>query len=156
MNRLTASRCAFATLLALPLLPLGGFVLNGSPAVVFFMGAAAFIVGVLLLVSLLAAASLPPAGSPPVAKRFHFTIRDLLCLTIFVFGITVFMASGFECEPAERSSRPGPLPVIAFRHFVWEMECGLVCITIAGLIWMRSALKPPKMTPGDTALPAAA
>jgi hypothetical protein len=140
MKRLTASRCAFAMLLALPLLPLGGFVLNGPPEMVFFMGAAAFIVGVLLLVSLLAAASMPPAGSPPVVKRLHFTIRDLLCLTIFVFGMTMFIISGFKCEAAERASRPGPLPVVALRHFVWEMECGLVCVTIAGLVWMRSAL----------------
>ena len=155
MKRSTASRCAFATLLALPLLPLGGFVLNGPPAVVFFMGAAAFIVGVLLLVLLLAAASMPPAGSTPVVKRFHFTIGDLLCLTVFVFDMTMFMVSGFKCEAAERASRPGPLPIVAFRHFVWEMECGLVCITIGGLIWMRSALKPQKITPGDSALPAA-
>ena len=133
-----------AILAALPLLPVCGFVLNGSPEAVFFMGATGFVLGVLLFVSLLPLRSLPPAGSPPVAQRFHFTIRDLLCLTIFVLGITVFIVSAFECEAAERASRPDPLPAALFRQFVWEQESGLVCITISGLIWIRSALTPPK------------
>jgi hypothetical protein len=144
MTRSTASRCAFAILIALPLLPVCGFMLDGSPEVVFYIGATSFIIGELLLVWLLAASSMPPAGSPPVAKRFRFTIRDLLCLTIFVFGMTMFIVSAFKCEAAERASRPDPLPAVAFRQFVWEQESGLVCISIAGLIWIRSALKRPK------------
>jgi hypothetical protein len=141
MKRATASRCAFAILLALPLLPVCGFVLNGTPEVVFFIGATSFIIGELLLVGLLAASSMPLAGSLPVARRFRFTIRDLLCLTIFVFGMTMFIVSAFKCEAAERASRPNPLPAVAFRQFIWEQEAGLVCITIGGLIWIRSALK---------------
>jgi len=140
VKRSTASRCAFAILIALPLLPVCGFLLNGSPNVVFCIGATAFIIGVLLLVWLSAASSIPLAGSPPVAKRFRFTIRDLLCLTTVVFGMTMFIVSGFKCEAAERSSRPDPLPAVVFRQFVWELESGLVCITIGGLIWIRSAL----------------
>jgi hypothetical protein len=156
MKRSTASRWAFAIPLALLLLPLGGFVLNGPPAMVFFTGAAAFFIGVMLLVSLFAAVSMPPAGSPPVVKRFHFTIRDLLCLTTVLFGMTMFIVSGFKCEAAERASRPGALPVATFRQFVWEMECGLVCITIGGLIWIRPAFKRPKeKTQGESTLPAA-
>ena len=144
----TASRCAFAILIVLPLLPVCGFVLDGSPEVVFYIGATSFIIGVLLLVWLLAASSKPLAGSPSLAKLFRFTIRDLLCLTFFVFGMTMFIVSAFKCEAAERASRPGPLPAALFRQFVWEQEAGLVCISIAGLIWIRSALKrPQKMTP---------
>jgi len=140
MKRSTASRGAFAILVALPLLPVCGIVLNGPPATVFFMGATSFILGVLLLLWLLAASSMPPAGSPPVAKRFHFTIRDLLCLTTVLFGMTMFMVSGFRCEAAERASRPGPLPAALYRQFAWELEAGLVCITIGGLIWIRPTL----------------
>ena len=133
MKRSTASRGAFAILVALPLLPLCGIVLHGPPAMVFFMGAAAFICGVLLLVWLFAASSMPPDGSPPVARRFRFSIRDLLCLTTVVFGITMFMISGFRCEAAERASRPGPLPAVLYRQFAWELEAGLVCMTIGEL-----------------------
>jgi hypothetical protein len=139
MNRSTASRGAFAILVALPLLPVCGIVLHGPPAMVFFMGAISFILGVMLLVWLLAASSMPPAGSPPVAKRFRFTIRDLVCLTTVLFGMTMFMVSGFRCEAAERASRPGPLPAVLYRQFAWELEAGLVCMTIGGLIWIRPA-----------------
>ena len=140
MKRSTASRGAFAILVALPLLPVCGIVLNGPPAMVFFMGATSFILGVMLLVWLFAASSMPPAGSPPVAKRFRFTIRDLLCLTTILFGMTMFMVSAFRCEAAERASRPGPLPAALYRQFAWELEAGLVCMTIGGLIWIRPAL----------------
>jgi hypothetical protein len=144
MKRSTAMRWAFAIFIALPLLPLCGFALNGPPVMVFFTGAISFILGVMLPVLLVAVSNMPPAGSPPVARRFHFTIRDLLCLTIFVFGTTMFIFSAFKCEAAERASRPNPLPVVAFRRFVWEQEAGLVCIAIGGLIWIRSALKRTK------------
>jgi type IV secretory pathway TrbD component len=127
-------------LIALPLLPVCGFVLNGSPAAVFCLGAIAFIIGVLLLVWLCAASPLPLAGPLPATERFRFTIRDLLCLTTVLFGMTMFIVSAFECEAAERASRPDPLPAVVFRHFVWELESGLVCVTIGGLIWIRSAL----------------
>lgn len=140
MKPSTASRCAFAILIALLPLPPCGFVLNGSPKVVFGIGATAFFIGVLLLVWLLATGSIPLAGPPPVAKRIRFTIRDLLCLTTVVFGMTMFIVSGFKCEAAERSSLPGSLPAVVFRQFVWELESGLVCTTIGGLIWIRSAL----------------
>jgi hypothetical protein len=146
MRTFAASRSAFAILLGLPLLPLCGFVLNGSPAAVFFLGAASFFTGVLLAVLISALLSAPPAGKLPAAPRFHFTIRDLLCLTIFVLGMTVFMAASFRCEAAERASRPNPLPALAFRQFVWEMESGLICLTLAGSLWIRSALKRPKQT----------
>ncbi|MEK6261616.1 MAG: hypothetical protein AABP62_23705 [Planctomycetota bacterium] len=144
MRRSTANRGAFGILVALPLLPVCGFVLNGPPAMVFFIAAASFILGVMLLVWLLAASSTPLADSPPVAQRFRFTIRDWLCLATIVFGITMFLVSGFQCEAAERASRPNPLPAVVFRQFVWELESGLVCITIGGLIWIRSVLKPTK------------
>ncbi len=137
-------RWAFAILIALPLLPLCGFLLGGPPAMVFFIGATSFIIGVMLLVGLVAVSHMPPAGTHPTAKRFSFTIRDLLGLSIFVFGMTMFMVSAFKCEAAERASRPGPLPAVAFRQFVWEEESGLVCITIGGLIWIRSALRRRK------------
>ena len=140
MKRSTAGRGAFAVLVGLPLLPLCGIVLHAAPVVVFSIAGTAFVIGVLLLVWLLAASSMPPAGSPPVAKRFRFTIRDLLCLTTVLFGLTVFMISGFRCEAAERASRPGPLPAALYRQFAWELEAGLVCMTIGGLIWIRSAL----------------
>jgi hypothetical protein len=142
MKRSTASGCAFAILMALPLLPVCGFVLNSSPVVVFSIGAASFVIGVLLCVWLFAAKCLPVAGSPPVAKRFRFAIRDLLCLTTVLLGTTMFIVSGFKCEAAERASRPGPLPAVTFRQLAWEMESGLVCVTIGGLIWIRSAFKP--------------
>jgi hypothetical protein len=138
MKRSTASRGAFAVLVGLPLLPLGGIVANAPPAAVFFTGAISFICGEMLLVGLLAARSMPTAGSPPEARRFRFTIRDLLCLTAVLFGMTVFMVSGFRCEAAERASRPGPLPAALYRQFAWELEAGLVCMTIGSLIWMRS------------------
>ena len=147
MKRSTASRGAFAMLVALPLLPLCGIVLNGPPAMVFFMGATSFILGVLLLVWLLAASSMPPAGSPPVAKRFRFTIRDLLCLTTVLFGMTMFIVSAFKCEAAERASRPGPLPAALYWQFAWELEAGLVCMTIGGLIWIRPALDAANRDP---------
>jgi hypothetical protein len=140
MKRSTASRGAFAILIALPLLPACGIVLHVPPALVFFLGAISFMCGVGLLVSLFAISSIPPVGSPPVAKRFHFGIRDLLCLTTVLFGITMFMVSGFRCEAAERASRPGPLPAALYRQFAWELEAGLVCLTIGGLIWIRPAL----------------
>jgi hypothetical protein len=140
MKRSTASRGAFAILAALPLLPVCGIMVNAPPAMVFFMGAAAFICGVLVLVWLFAASSMPPAGSPPVARRFRFGIRDLLCLTTVVFGFTVFMISAFRCEAAERASRPGPLPAALYRQFAWELEAGLVCMTIGSLIWIRPVL----------------
>src|SRR5439155_9234103 len=38
MKRSTASRGAFAILVALPLLPVGGVVLHGEPAMAFFVG----------------------------------------------------------------------------------------------------------------------
>jgi hypothetical protein len=139
MKRSTASRGAFAILVALPLLPFCGFVLNGSPEVVFFIGVASFSIYVLPL-CLVVASSMPLDGLPPVAKRFHFTIRDLFCITIVLIGITMFMVSGFGCEAAEEASRPNPLPVVVFRQFVWELESGLVCATIGGLMWIRPAL----------------
>jgi hypothetical protein len=135
-----ASRGAFAILVVLPLLPVCGIVLDGPPAMVFFMGAMSFICDVGLLVSLFAISSIPPAGSPPLAKRFRFGIRDLLCLTTVLFGITMFMVSAFRCEAEERASRPGPLPAVLYRQFAWELEAGLVCVTIGGLIWIRPAL----------------
>jgi len=58
MKRSTASRGAFAILVALPLLPVCGIVLNSPPVVVFSIGGTAFVSGVLLLVWLLAAFSL--------------------------------------------------------------------------------------------------
>jgi hypothetical protein len=140
MNRSAANGGAFAILVALPLLPVGGFVLDGSPKVVFFIGATAFMIGVLLLVWLSATSFIPLAGSPPAAKRFRFTIRDLLCLTTVLFGMTVFMVSGFKCEAAERASRPAPLPADAFRQFVWELESGLVCLTIGARSALNAAL----------------
>ena len=138
MQLSTASRGAFAMLVALPLLPLCGIVLNGPPVVVFSIGGTAFVIGVMLLVWLLAARSMPLAGSSPVAKRLRFTIRDLLCLTTVVFGFTIFIVSAFRCEAAERASRPGPLPAAMYRQFAWELEAGLVCMTIGSLIWIRS------------------
>jgi hypothetical protein len=145
MKRSTASRCAFAILIALPLPPVCGFVLNGSPEVVFFIGAASLVIGELLLIALFAASSsMPLAGSPPVAKRFRFTIRDLLCLTTVLFGMTMFLVSAFKCEAAERANRPNPLPAVVFRQFVWEQESGLICIAIGGLTWIRSAPKRPR------------
>src|SRR5438067_1158683 len=68
MNSSTASRGAFAILVALPLLPVCGLVLHGEPAMVFFIGATSFICGVLLLVWLFVASCMPVAGSLPVAK----------------------------------------------------------------------------------------
>ena len=144
MERSTASRCGFAILVAAPLLPVCGFVLNGSPEVVFYLGATSFFIGVLLPIWLLAVSSMPLAGSPPVAKRIQFTIRDLLCLTAVLVGMTMFFASAFKCEAAERAIRPNPLPAAMFRQFVWELESGLVCIVFGGLIWSRSALKRPR------------
>jgi len=140
MKRSTASRGAVAILVALPLLPIFGIVLNAPPAIVFFMGAASFICGVLLLVGLFTLSHMPPAGSPPVARRFRFGIRDLLFLTTVVFGFTMFMISAFRCEAAERASRPGPLPGALYRQFAWELEAGLVCMTIGSLIWIRPML----------------
>lgn len=81
MRRLTASRSAFAVLIGLPLLPICGIVLGASPLVVFSIGATSFCIGVLVLVWLFSVSSLPLAGPPAIAKRFRFTIRDLLCLT---------------------------------------------------------------------------
>jgi hypothetical protein len=150
MNLPTARRCAFSTLLGLPLLPLCGFLVNGPPDVVFAIGATVFVIDVMLLAWLTAVSNVPSAGSPPVAKPFRFTIRDLLCLTLFLFGLTMFIISAFRCEAAERASRPGPLPVLAFRQFVWEQQAGLVCIAIGGLIWVRSALKRPNPLVADT------
>ena len=126
-------------LVALPLLPVCGILLNGPPAVVFFMGATAFICGVMLFTWLCAISFMPRDGLPPVAKRFQFGIRDLLCLTAVLFGMTVFIVSGFRCEAAERASRPGPLPAGLYRQFAWELEAGLVCMTIGALIWIRPA-----------------
>jgi hypothetical protein len=145
MKTSTARRCAFAILATAPLLPLCGFVLNGSPEVVYlYWGGTAFLIGVMLPIWLFAASTTPLAGSPPVTKRFRFTIRDLLCFTTVLFGMTMYFVSAFKCEAAERASRPGPLPAVVFRQFVWELECGLVCITIGGLIWIRSAPKRPQ------------
>jgi hypothetical protein len=139
MKRSFLSRSAFAILVALPLLPVGGIVLNAPPVVVFSLGATAFFIGVLLIVALLGARTMPPADSPPAVMRFRFTIRDLLCLTTVVFGMTVFVIAGFRCEAAERASRPGSLPAAAYRQFAWELEAGLVCLTIGGLIWIPPA-----------------
>ena len=154
MNPATASRYAFAILLALPILPLCGYLLGAPPEMVFFIGATVFVIDVVLLVSLLAIRSVPPPGSPPVVKPLRFTIRDLLCLTLFLFGITVFIISAFRCAAAEEASRPNPLPAAMFRHFVWEQESGLLSMTIDGLIWMRSALKRAKESaPRDAVVP---
>ena len=140
MTRSTAIRCASATLVALPLLPICAFVLGGPPVVVFAIGAAAFVINVLLLVWLTAVHSKPPA-SPPAAIRLRFTILDLLCLTTFLFGILIFLVSGLECSSAEEASRPDPLPAAVATHYFWEMESGLVFVTIGGLAWIRLALK---------------
>jgi hypothetical protein len=157
MKPSTPSRWAVGILLALPLLPLCGFLLNASPERVFFIGTAVFIIDVLVPVWLLAAGNTPPPGSPAVVKPIRFTIRDLLCLTMFLFGITVFIFSAFKCAAAEEASRPHPLPTAAFRHFVWEQVSGLLCLTLAGLIWTRSALKRlTKSTPSNSALPPSA
>jgi hypothetical protein len=144
MKRSTASRCAFAILVAAMLLPVCGYLLNGSPEMVFYMGATAFMIGIVGPPFLLAAHFKPLEGSPPVVKRFRFTIRDLLCLTTVLFGMTMFFVSSFKCEAAERASRPNPVPTVVFRQFVWELEAGLVCMTIGGLIWIHSALKRSK------------
>ena len=138
MKRSTVGRGALAVLVVLPLLPVCGVVLNAAPEVVFFIGATAFLSVLLLLIGLFTASSMPLADSPPVARRFRFTIRDLLCLTAILFGMTMFIVSGFKCEVAERASRPNSLPAASYRQFVWEMEAGLVCFTIGGLIWIRS------------------
>jgi hypothetical protein len=140
MKRSTAGRLAYATLIALPLLPAIALALNASPMAMFFTAAMAFIVGVLLLIRLFAASSAQFAGSPPVVEPFRFTIRDLLCLTTVLFGVLMFMMAGFRCEAAEIASRPDPLPAIEFRQFVWELESGLACVTVGGVIWIRSAL----------------
>lgn len=142
--RYRLSTLLIAILAMLPLLPLCGIVLNSPPVIVFSLGAAAFMGDVMLLVWLLAARSMPLATSSPIPKRFRFTIRDLACLTAVFFGFTVFIVSAFRCEAAERESRPGPLPAAAYRRFAWELEAGLVCMTVSGLIWVRSALKPIK------------
>ncbi len=139
MKRSTAIRLVFASLVALPLLPVCAFMLNGAPVVVFFIGAAAFVINVLLLVWLFAV-SLPLAGAPPAACRLRFTIGDWLCLTTFLFGILLFLVSGLQCSSAEEASRPNPLPAVELRHFFWEMESGLVFVTVGGLVWIRSAL----------------
>jgi hypothetical protein len=134
MKRSTVSHGALAVLVLLPLLPVCGFVLNAAPEVVFFIGAIAFLFALLLLIFTAGAMAL--ADPPPVAKRFHFTIRHLLYLTAVLFGMTMFILSGFKCEAAERASRPNPLPAVAYRQFVWEMEAGLICFTIGGLLWI--------------------
>jgi hypothetical protein len=72
IKRSTARRGAFAILVGLPV---GGIVLQRR-AGDGFMGAIPFVLAVMLFVWL-AAVSMPPAGSPPVARRFGFTIRDL-------------------------------------------------------------------------------
>jgi hypothetical protein len=145
--RLTTIRCAFATLVALPLLPLVAYLLANPPQVVFFAGAAAFVVGVMMLTWLWAARS-KSLASPPAA-RLRFTIRDLLCLTTVLFGMLVFIISGFKCEAAERSSRPAPLPDAVFRQFVWELEAGLLCMAIGGLVWIRPTRTLPPTTSGS-------
>jgi hypothetical protein len=52
----------------------------------------------------------------------------------------MFMVAGFKCEAAKIASRPESLPAIEFRQFVWPLETGLACVTIGGVIWIRSAL----------------
>jgi hypothetical protein len=130
--------------LTMPLMPLCGIVLNSPPVIVFSLGAAAFIGGVILLVGLLAAHSIPVAESSPGRQRFRFTIRDLACLTTVFFGFTIFIVSAFRCEAAERESRPGLLPSAEYRQFAWELEAGLVSMTIGSLIWIRSTRKSTK------------
>ena len=144
MKRSTAMCWAFAIFGAVLILPVCGFVLNCQPEIVFYFGVTAFTISVMGPIWLRTARSMPPAGSPPVAKRLYFTIRDLLCLTTVLFGITMFTVSAFRCEAAERASRPGPVSAVVFRRFVWELECGLACITIGGLIWFRSASEIPQ------------
>jgi hypothetical protein len=141
MVRVLAVRLAGAILLALPLLPICGFALNGSPRVVFFIGAFALFVAVQLLLMLSAIRSAPLPGAPP--KPVRFTIRGLLCLTTVVCGATVFMASGFRCEAAERAMLPAPLPAATFRQFFWQLEAGLICVVIGGLIWTSSSQLAP-------------
>lgn len=106
-----ASRYSLGIFVTLLLLPACSFVLNGSPRMVFFVGTAAIIVSVLLIAWLFGASLISPAGSPPVAKRFQFGIRDLLGVATVLFDATIVLASGFRCEADERSSRPHPLPV---------------------------------------------
>src|SRR5262245_48076343 len=125
MNRSTAMRWAFAILIALPVLPVCGFVLNAPPEIVFYIGATVFLVDVMLPIWLVAAVSAPSGSSPSVAKRIRFTIRDLLCVTTVLFGFTMFIISAFKCEAAERASRPLPVPAVVFRQFVWEQVSGL-------------------------------
>jgi hypothetical protein len=141
MRRSTAGRYAFAILVALPFLPVCAFVLNGAPVVVFSIGAACFVIGVLLLVGMFAITSVPKVCSPPEIKPLRFTIGDLICLTTFLAGITIFLVSGFNCEAAERASRPAPLPAVVLTHYFWEMESGLVFVTIGGLIWILKRQK---------------
>jgi hypothetical protein len=143
MNPSTASRWAFAILIALPVLLVCGFVLNAPPEIVFYIGVIVSLVDLMLPIWLVAVSTMPPSGSLPITKRFRFTIRDLLSLTTFLFGFTVFMISAFKCAAAEESSRPNPLPAIAFRQFVWDQEAGLICMAISDLIWVRSALERP-------------
>jgi chromate transport protein ChrA len=153
MNRPIAICGVFALLLALPLC---AYLIDSSPQVVFFSGAAAFVVGVLALTWFKAGRSASRSPSPPAARRFHFTIRDLLCLTTVLFGMTVFIISGFRCEAAERSSRPEPLPAATFRQFVWELEAGLACMAVGGLVWIRSTkTAPPTTSPSVAQAPRA-
>src|SRR4051812_17912194 len=109
MRHSVADGSVFAILVALLLLPIVAFFFNGAPDVVFLIGATSFVFVVVLLLWLFAGASMPIAGSSPVVKPFRFTIGDLLCLTTSIAGITIFLLSGFNCEAAERASRPAPL-----------------------------------------------
>jgi hypothetical protein len=136
----TATYCAFAFLVLMPLLPVVALMLNGQPAVVFFTGAAVFFINLLLIIFMAAYAHMPLADAPPVVSGFQFTIRGVLCLSAFLIGIAAFMISGFQCEAAERANRPNPLPASVLLRFVWEMEFGLLLLTAAGIISIRSAL----------------
>jgi hypothetical protein len=141
MERSSVIRCAFAILVALPFLPICAFMLNGAPVVVFSIGAACFVLGVLLLVGLFAITSSPAACSVAEIKPFRFTIGDLFCLTTFLAGVTIFLVSGFNCDAAERAAAPAPLPAVVFGHYFWEMESGLVFVIVSGLVWIWKRVK---------------
>src|SRR5688500_14566039 len=133
MKRSFLSRSAFAILVALPLLPVGGIVLNAPPVVVFSLGATAFFIAVLLIVALLRARAVPPAGSAPAAVRFRFPGRDLLCLTAHVLGMAAVVLARLRGGAAERASRPGALRAAGYARLARELQPAVVRLPLGGL-----------------------